>query len=326
MTYVPFLIGTVALPAAVILLTAAGERVLIRFRHDISAKFRPWLWLSPLIIATGVVVLFPIFYTFALSFKGQDGTGWVGLDNFAYAFGEAMRPILLNNLVWLIALPLGVTAVAVLLAVLIDRIRWEALARTILVLPTAVSLVAGAVTWRNLYAYAPPGRNQLGIFNAMLQGIGLDPVAWTSRGPGPTQWLNNVSLVVVAVWAFLGIALLVLSAAVKSIPEEMVEAARLDGATEWSIFVHITLPSLWPSILTVITTQAIFAIKIFDIVYVMTNGNNATNVVGNQIFSNLFNRPNELGHAAALAVVLLAAAAPIIWFNIRSVRQQGATS
>src|SRR6476620_1197544 len=175
MTLVPFLVGTIALPAAVILLTAVGERVLIRFRHEVSARFRPWLWLSPLIIATGVVILFPIFYTLALSFKGQDGTGWVGFDNFAYAFGEAMRPILLNNLVWLIALPLGVTAVAVLLAVLIDRIRWEVLARTILVLPTAVSLVAAAVTWRNLYSYAPSGRTQLGVFNAMLQGVGLDP-------------------------------------------------------------------------------------------------------------------------------------------------------
>ncbi|WP_431031090.1 carbohydrate ABC transporter permease [Plantibacter sp. RU18] len=323
MLIVPFLLGTVVIPAVVIIFTTAGERLLVRFSPTTQRRIRPWFWLAPIIIVVGVILLYPIVSSVMLTFAGPDGTGNVGFDNFAWAFGESMRPLLLNNIIWLVLLPAALVVLGIVLAVLIDRVRYEAVARVILVLPTAISFVAASVTWRALYAYAPEGRTQLGLFNALRQLVGLEPVPWIARPPSDAQWLNTVALVVVAAWAGLGIALLVLSAAVKAVPTELLEAARLDGANEFRAFWNVTLPAIWPSVLTVLTTQIIAAIKIFDVVYVMTNGNNGTNVVANQMYGELFNRPEQLGHAAAIAIVLLVVATPIIWFNIRSVRQQG---
>ncbi|HXH34209.1 MAG TPA: sugar ABC transporter permease [Plantibacter sp.] len=323
MLIVPFLLGTVVIPAVVIIFTTAGERLLVRFSPTTQRRIRPWFWLAPIIIVVGVILLYPIVSSVMLAFAGPDGTGNVGFDNFAWAFGESMRPLLLNNIIWLVLLPAALVVLGIVLAVLIDRVRYEAVARVILVLPTAISFVAASVTWRALYAYAPEGRTQLGLFNALRQLVGLEPVPWIARPPSDAQWLNTVALVVVAAWAGLGIALLVLSAAVKAVPTELLEAARLDGANEFRAFWNVTLPAIWPSVLTVLTTQIIAAIKIFDVVYVMTNGNNGTNVVANQMYGELFNRPEQLGHAAAIAIVLLVVATPIIWFNIRSVRQQG---
>jgi alpha-glucoside transport system permease protein len=326
MLLIPFIAGTVVIPAVVLLVTAAGERLLSRLTNVAQRRLRPWFWLAPVIVMTGTVMLFPILTSVVLSFSGSDGTGWAGLENFLWAFGDTMRPVVLNNVIWLVLLPIGITAVGIILAVLIDRVRYEALARTILVLPTAISFVAATVTWRQLYTFAPEGRTQLGLFNAIGQFFGAAPVPWISRAPGDVQWLNSVALVVVAIWAGLGVALLILSAAVKAVPAELLEAARLDGASELKTFWNITLRAIWPSVLTVLTTQIIAGIKIFDVVYVMTNGSNGTNVVANQMYGELFNRPAQLGHAAAIAIVLLVVASPIIWFNIRSVRHQGSAA
>lgn len=323
MTVLSILLGTVLVPAAVILFTAAGERLLARARPAVSRRVRPWFWLAPVIIGVGMVLVFPGIATLVLSFRGADGAGWTGLDNYLWALGSDVLPIFLNNAIWIIALPLGIIVMGTIMALLIDRVKYEVVARTLLVLPTAISLTAAGISWRLLYTWAPEGRTQLGAFNAVMQAIGLGPVPWMARPPaGGAEVLNTISLVVVGVWAGLGVAVLILSAAIKAVPTEYLEAARLDGASEQRVFFSIMLPVIWPSMLTVITTQVIAAIKVFDIVYVMTNGNGGTDVIANEMFGQLFRFPNDLGHASALAILLLVLALPIVWFNVRAASRE----
>jgi alpha-glucoside transport system permease protein len=325
MTILSILIGIVLVPAVVILLTAAGERVLRRLRPRAARRIRPWFWLLPVLIGISVVLLYPAIATLVLSFRSSDSTRWSGLDNYLWALGSDVLPLFLNNAIWVIALPVGILVLGTAMAVLIDRVRYELLARTLLVLPTAVSLTAAGISWRLLYTWAPEGRTQLGAFNAALQALGLAPVTWLSRPPSGAEWLNTLALVMVGVWAGLGVAVLILSAAVKAVPAELLEAARLDGAGELRAFFAITLPVIWPSVLTVLTTEVIAAIKVFDVVYVMTNGNSGTDVVGNAMFTQLFKYPNDIGQASALAILLLVLTLPIVWFNIRSAKREAAS-
>jgi alpha-glucoside transport system permease protein len=322
MTVLSILIGAVFLPAAVLLVTAAGERVLGSLPPARQRRIRPWFWLAPVLVGAAVVLVYPTVTTVVLSLRSADSSRWSGLDNYLWALGDDVLPIFANNVIWFIALPVGIVVVATAMAVLIDRVRYEVVARTLLVLPTAVSLTAAGVSWRLLYTWAPEGRTQLGALNAVLGVFGLDPVAWIARPPSDAQWLNTVALVVVAVWAGLGVAVLILSAAVKAVPKELLEAARLDGAGEWRVFAAITLPTIWPSVLTVATTQVIAGVKVFDVVYVMTNGNAGTNVVANEMVAQLFQYPNDIGHASAIAVLLLLLTVPVAWFNIRSARKE----
>ncbi|MEV7692223.1 sugar ABC transporter permease [Microbacterium sp. NPDC089189] len=322
MTVLSILIGTLLVPAAVILVTAAGERFLGRARPAVVRRIRPWFWLAPVIVGVGIVLIYPGIATFVLSFRDADSSAWSGLDNYLWTFGSDVLPLFLNNAIWIVALPAGILVVGTLMAVLIDRVRYELVARTLLVLPTAISLTAAGISWRLLYTWAPEGRTQLGAFNAVLQALGFAPVPWTARPPTDAQWLNTMALVMVGVWAGLGVAVLILSAAVKAVPTEYLEAARLDGASEMRVFFSITLPVIWPSMLTVITTQVIAAIKVFDVVYVMTNGNAGTDVIANEMFGQLFHYPNDIGRSSALAIVLLLLALPIVWFNIRAARRE----
>lgn len=322
MIVLSILLGTVLVPAAVIAITAAGERVLSRMRPTLARRIRPWFWLTPVILGVAAVLLYPGIATLVLSFRSADASAWTGFDNYLWALGSDVLPTFANNAIWIVALPIGIVVVGTVMAVMIDRVRYELAARTLLVLPTAISLTAAGISWRLLYAWSPEGRTQLGAFNAVLQAVGLAPVPWTSRPPTDAQWLNTIALVVVAVWAGLGVAVLILSAAVKAVPVEYLEAARLDGAGELRVFFFIVLPVIWPSMLTVITTQVIAAIKVFDVVYVMTNGNAGTDVVANEMFAQLFQFPNDVGHASSLAILLLVLALPIVWLNVRAAKRE----
>lgn len=296
---------------------AAPAAPVRRRPRSMAGKAAPWLWLTPLLLLSSLVLLFPLVETVVLSFRRADGTGWAGAGNYAWSFGSAIRLVLLNNVVWLVAYPLATVALGVIVAVLLNKVRYERFARTIIVIPTAISFTAAAVTWRLMYAYQPPGQPQTGTVNAFLSLFpGFTPVAWLSN-----HTFDNMALILVAVWTGLGVAVLVLSAAVKAVDGEMLEAARLDGCGEWRLFVRMILPSIGRTVLTVATTQIIFALKIFDIVYVMTNGNSGTDVVGNRMYAELFQSSN-FGHASALAVILLVAALPILWFTVRIERRE----
>ncbi len=207
-------------------------------------------------------------------------------------------------------------SLALVAAILMDRVRYEKIARTFLILPTAISFVAGAIIWKMIYVYAPPSMPQVGTANALMKVFGHAPTAWLLD-----RSVNNYALIGVAVWMSMGVATLILSAGVKAIPSDLSEAARIDGAGELAIFRYVTLPSLWPTILVVLTTEAIFSLKVFDIIYVMTNGAFGTDVIANRMYSELFVREN-LGTASAIAVLLLIMASPVIIMNIRQMRRE----
>ena len=316
---IQLIIGAVAVPTGCVMLVVLGDRVLGRLSHRTSGRLRPWVWLAPALVLIGVILVYPTIDTIILGFRGASGNGWVGLANYFWAFSAAIRPVLLNNLLWLVVLPLATLMLGLTVAVLADRVRYERTVRTIVLLPAAISFVVAGITWQLMYDYQPPGQPQTGTVNAIWTQLpGTSPVSWITSHP-----INNFALIFVAVWMTLGTTTLILSAAVKEIPGDLLEAARIDGASEWQIFRTITVPSLWPSILVVITTQMIFALKVFDVVYVMTNGSYDTDVIANRLYSELFVARN-FGHASALAVILLVVASPIVILNIRHFREERA--
>lgn len=312
------LIGAIGIPLIVFLIVGTGEKVIERLSRRNARAFRPWLWLVlPLALVT-CILIYPMIVTAVAAFQNNDGTKWVGPQNFIWAFTGEMVKVFGNNVLWLVLFPLGTLVLAILVAVLFDKVRYERFAMTLIVMPTAISFAAGAIMWRQIFSYQAPGSEQLGLLNALVTLIpGAKPVPWLQ-----TPFVNTLCLIFVAMWACLGVAALIISAAVKNVSQEYIEAARLDGASELRIFFSVTVPEIAPSILVVITTQVIFALKIFDIVYVMTNGNFNTSTIANEMYTSLF-RDQDLGHASAIALILLVLAIPVVIINIRQFRRAG---
>lgn len=313
------LIGAIGIPAAVYLLLGTAESVLTRFATGPVQRARPWLWLLAPLAVVALILVYPLVATIYYAFRDAKGTAWAGLSNFSWAFGSSMREVLGNNLLWIIVFPVATLFLALIVAVLFDRVRYEKLAMTLIILPTAISFTAGSIIWRQIYSYQPSGSAQTGLLNALWTLLpGASPVPWLQTG-----FINTLCLIFVAVWSSLGVAALILSATVKNVPPELLEASRLDGASEWRIFFSITLPSIMPSVLVVVTTQIIFALKVFDIVYVMSNGNFGTDTIANRMYAELF-AANNLGHASAIAVLLLVVALPVVILNIQQFRTEEA--
>jgi len=207
-----------------------------------------------------------------------------------------------------------------LMAVLTDRVRYERAAKTVMFVPMAISFVAASVIWKFVFEFRPAGAAQIGSLNAVLTALfpGFSPVAWLVNLAA-----NNVALITVAVWVWAGFCLVILSAALKGIPAELLEAARVDGANEWQVFRAVTLPLLAPTITVVATTMVIFALKAFDIVYVMTSGNFNTEVIANRMYKEMFTFHN-FGRASAIAVILFLATVPVMVANIRHFQEREA--
>jgi len=306
--------AVLAVPVVVFVYTATGERVLPVLPYRLRQPARAWWWLAPFLVLSGVVLVLPTILTLVYSLR--DGVG-LGFANYGWAFGSAIRPVLRTNLIWVVVLPLFTVALGLLTAVCLDRVKYERVARTLIILPTAVSFAAAAVTWRMIYTYQPAGRPQTGVVNALWTLLpGATPVAWLN-----TPILNTFALIMVAAWVNLGVVVLVFSAAVKALPSELLEAARLDGAGELRVFWAISFRLLWPSIVTVLTTQVVAGLKIFDIVYVMTNGRSDSDVIANRMYSELF-VARDLGHASAIAVLLLLASLPVVVLNLCHLRRE----
>jgi alpha-glucoside transport system permease protein len=225
---------------------------------------------------------------------------------------SAMR----NNLIWLVFFTLITVTLGLLVAVLTDRVPYESAAKGIIFLPMAISFVAAGVIWKFMYDYRPPGAPQTGTLNAALTAIGGEPQGWLINAPG-----NNLALIAVAVWTWTGFCAVILSAALKGIPPDVLEASRVDGASEPQIFRYVIVPLISPTIAVVTTTMVIFALKAFDVVYVMTNGNYDTDVIANVMYKQMFNY-RDFGRAAAIAVVLLLAIVPVMFFNVSRFRAQ----
>ncbi len=311
------IIGAVGIPIVVYLLLGLGERIASVLPARLGRGVRPWLWFFGPLVLIVLILLYPLVATIAYSFLDADASRAVGLGNFAWAFEGTMLGVIGNNLVWLVVFPLVTLVLALVAAILFDRIRYERVAITLIVLPTAISFTAGSVIWTQLYSYQPSGSTQIGTFNALITLIpDVKPVPWLQ-----TPVINNLALILIAVWLSTGVATLILSAAVKNVAGELIEAARLDGSGEWRIFWSIVLPSIMPAVLVVLTTQIIAALKVFDIVYVMTNGNYGTDVIANRMYGELFSE-NDLGRASAIAVILLVAALPIVFLNVIQFRAE----
>lgn len=289
------------------------ERALRLFAsRRLRRKIRPILWVAPAFALMGAILVYPLIETARLSFMDPAGRTYVGWENYIWVFASpGIRSVLTNTVIWTIVMPAFTLCLGLLAAVLLDQVRYERLAKSILILPTAISFVAAAVVWKLAYAFRPSGSSQVGTFNAMWTSLGFSPVAWSVDSRTATY-----SLILIVVWTNLGFALLVLSAGLKGIPSEIMEAARVDGATPWQTFRWITISLLRPTILVVLTTLVVWALKIFDIVYVFTQGRYGTDVIGHRVYQELF-AALELGRGSALAMVLFVAVLPFMIVNIR---------
>ncbi|CAN5699936.1 sugar ABC transporter permease [soil metagenome] len=286
---------------------------LLHPRHQ--NRIIPWVFIGPAIALLAIWLVYPMLGTIALSFTHQ--TRGDPLFHYRSLLEPQFLDIFRNNIVWLVVGTVGSVALGLLIAGLVDRIRREALAKTFIFLPVAISMVGASVIWRFVYQWRPEGQPQYGLLNAIWTGIGFDPVAWINTPP-----VNTFALIMIFVWIWTGFAMVVLSAAIKGVSTEVIEAARLDGASERQIFFRVIVPIIKGSIITVATTIAIAVLKIFDIVYVMTGGRSDTDVVAHRMFLEMFQYFND-GRAAALATVLFLAVVPIMYVNVRNLSRQG---
>ncbi|GGS04872.1 hypothetical protein GCM10010169_57070 [Micromonospora fulviviridis] len=267
-----------------------------------------------LFLLVGLVV--PAIRTTLLSFMDKDSSNWVGLANYSWLFSEdSIVRVLINSLIWVLLVPLAATAFGLIYAVLVDKARFEAVAKSLIFLPMAISFVGAAIIWKFVYAYRGDG-DQIGLLNQIVVSLGGEPKQWLLESP-----LNTFLLIVIMVWIQAGFAMVVLSAAIKAIPADIVEAARLDGVSPWQMFWQITMPSIRPALIVVVVTLSIATLKVFDIVRTATNGNYDTNVIATEMYNQAF-RYQENGQGSALAVFLFVLVIPIVIYQIRNLRQQ----
>ncbi|SFR17106.1 carbohydrate ABC transporter permease [Poseidonocella sedimentorum] len=278
---------------------------------------RPWLFLFPAIFALGLYLAYPVVATLRLSLIDNDTGAFVGLEHYAKLTGEAkFWEAIRNNLLWLIVVPALSTAFGLLAAQLTDRIAWGNLAKSLIFMPMAISFVGAGVIWKLVYEARPDGFEQIGVLNAI----------WTAMGGEPQNWLtiplwNNFFLMIVLVWIQTGFAMVILSAALRGIPEETVEAAIVDGANPFQIFFKIKVPQIMSTIVVVWTTITLVVLKVFDIVFTMTNGQWETQVLANYMYDKLF-RSFDTGMGSAAAMVIMLLVTPILVWNVYTARKE----
>ncbi len=297
----------------------------------LQGALTPWLYLLPAVVIMFIFIVYPAANTVYLSFRNNGNTDWASaaclpgqpcwgiFENYRYALtSDIMRIAFFNNLMWIVIMVSATVALGLLIAVLADRVRYEPLAKALIFMPMAISFVGAGVIWKFVYDFRP-GDNQIGLLNAIVVALGGNPVPWLT-----VPLVNIVALNLVGVWVWTGFCMTVLAAAVKGVPAELLEAARLDGAGELDVFRLITVPIIMPTLAVVITTMVINVLKIFDIVYVMTGGNYGTQVIANQMYIEQYTN-YQTGRAAAIAVVLILVILPAMYFNVRRFREQEAT-
>lgn len=274
------------------------------------------VFLAPAVILLAIGLIYPAIRTSVLAFSNKAGD-LIGLDNFVWIFTQpdAVRTVI-NTIVWVILVPLVSTAIGLAYAIFIDRSRGERIFKALVFMPMAISFVGAGIIWRFLYDYRAGDREQIGLLNQIVVWTGGEPVKWLQTEP-----INTLLLIVVMIWIQTGFAMVVLSASIKGIPTEQIEAAQLDGTNAWQRFTNVTLPGIRSSLVVVITTISIATLKVFDIVRTMTAGNFDTSVIANEMYTQAF-RANEPGRGAALALVLFLMVLPIVIYNVRVLRKQ----
>ncbi|WP_116946776.1 carbohydrate ABC transporter permease [Jiangella endophytica] len=293
-----------------------GDRALAALPRGAYRRLVPWLFAGPAVAMVLLALAFPAAVTVGWSFVDADG-GFAGFANYVQTLSDEVTRIALRNTVlWVVLLPSLAVLVGLAIAVLAERVRYGALVKAALFLPIAISAVAAGVIWSFMYDYQPPGAAQTATLNAVVTALGGEPVAWIVDTA-----TNNYALIGATLWTQAGFAMVIFDAALRSVPGELLEAARLDGASEWKAFRHVTLPFLVPTVVVVATTMTVTALKAFDIVYVMTNGNYGTDVLSTVMYRALFTAKDN-GLAGAVATILMLTVVPIMVFNVRQFRRE----
>lgn len=289
-----------------------------------QARVKPYVFILPAFAAIGLYLVYPFIQTVVFSFANRDSTAWVGLQNYVDLLSSpGFRSTLFNSLLWIVVVPAFAIVFGLLIATLADRLRpsGEKISKTMIFLPLAISSVGAGTIWRFVYLSNPPAQEQIGILNAVWTRLGGDPVAWLQISTGR---LNSFMLMVILIWMQAGFAMVLLSAAIKGVPTDTLEAARIDGAGEGRVFFGIIIPQIKVTIITVFITVLIGVLKTFDIVYVMTNGNFNTNVIAMDFFTQQFVNRNT-GYASAVVVMLMLAIVPVMAYQIRQFRLEEAS-
>jgi alpha-glucoside transport system permease protein len=289
-------------------------------REGIRSVVQPWLFLIPALLLLGVYLVYPLFETARLSFMNDTGETFVGLANYQWVFADPSFWITIrNNFMWLLVVPAAATAMGLVVAVLADRVWWGHVAKTLVFMPMAISFVGASVIWKFVFDFRGPDAEQIGILNAMVMGMGFEPQAWVT-----VPFWNNFFLMAILIWIQTGFAMVILSAALRGVPTDTIEAARIDGANELQIFFEIMVPQVLSTILVVWTTITITVLKVFDIVMAMTGGQWDTSVLANLMYDWMFRGGGDYGRSSTLAMVLMLAVIPVMAFNIRRFRAEEA--
>ena len=313
--------------------------------------YRKVNWMAFLLPAALLVILVlvaPLVQTVIWSFKSDNVKEWVGGKNYVEIFTDEVKPdkveakkeegavfvtddrilddrfmdILLNNFLWVLVVPAATVVVGTATATLTNQVgaKRERVFKSLIFMPMAISFVAASTIWAYFYSYVPPGRPEVGLLNALVKLFGGEAQPWLTIDKGR---LNSFLLMAVIVWLQGGYAMVVISAAIKNVPVETLEAAQLDGANSWQVFFRVVLPQVWGTVMSVFVTILIMVMKIFDIVLSMTRGNFTTSVLAFEWYKEFFENSN-LGPASAVVTILVVLIAPLMWLQIRTVRQQEA--
>jgi alpha-glucoside transport system permease protein len=282
------------------------------------SAIRPWLFAGPSLLILSLYLVYPVYETLKLSLMDNGSVNFVGFSNYIWLvsdpeFVESVG----NNLLWLIIVPAMSCVMGLLVATLADRVWWGNIAKSLIFMPMAISFVGASVIWKFVYDFGGPEGIQIGILNAMVSALGGEPKAWIT-----IPFWNNIFLMIILVWIQTGFAMVIFSAALRGVPEDTLEAARMDGANEIQIFLRIMVPQIITTILVVWTTITIIVLKVFDIVLAMTNGQWDTEVLANMMFDWMFRGGGDFGRGSAIAVVIMFAVIPIMVWNIKRFKQE----
>ena len=287
-------------------------------------KARPMalvIFLGPALVLLLAGLIIPAIRTFLFSFMNPDSNEWVGFDNYYWMTQDPnIKSIMVNTILWILVVPIFTAALGLLLAIMLDRIKHESIPKSLLFMPMAISFVGASIIFKFVYEYREPDEVQIGLLSTIVDFLGGTPQDWMLSKP-----LNTFLLMIIYVWTQMGFGMVILSAAIKAVPSDIVEASSLDGASGWRLFRNITFPMIKGTFIVVLATGVVGALKVFDIVRTMTGGNFSTNVLANEMYSQVFVQ-FDTGKGSALAIVLFLLVTPILIYNIQSLRKERAHS
>jgi alpha-glucoside transport system permease protein len=309
---ITLVLGLAAFAGIVVLMFLLAERTSVRIQEWVKYL----IFLVPAVALLLIGLIYPAIRTLILSFMNDNSDRFVGFENYIWAFTiPEIVQVLSNTAIWVIVVPIASTFIGLVIAYLTDRMKSAAVVKSLIFMPMAISMVGASIIWKFVFDFQPNLKKvDIGLLSSLSKSLGITPPNWLLENP-----LNTFLLIAVMIWIQTGFAMVVLSAAMKNIPDEVVEASMLDGASQLKRFIQITVPMIRASIVVVLTTITIGTLKVFDIVRTMTGGNFKTNVIANEMYSQTF-RSLNYGTGSALAIILFLGVVPIIWYNIRQLR------